>query len=118
MTAAMAADGTALVGWVEEIGGVGRAVVRERTLSGEWSTRKVLSPVGGHADHLRVGVDDAGAGYASLRHVLQLEPEFLKLDRSLVCGIDEDPVRQSLAGAIVALLTTRLAAIGMPAEFW
>jgi EAL domain-containing protein (putative c-di-GMP-specific phosphodiesterase class I) len=31
-----------------------------------------------------------------------VNPEILKLDRTLVCGIDEDPVRQSLASAIVA----------------
>jgi EAL domain-containing protein (putative c-di-GMP-specific phosphodiesterase class I) len=31
-----------------------------------------------------------------------VKPEILNLDRSLVCGIDEDPVRQSLASAIVA----------------
>ena len=32
----------------------------------------------------------------------RVNPEILKLDRSLVCGIDEDPVRQSLASAIVS----------------
>jgi EAL domain-containing protein (putative c-di-GMP-specific phosphodiesterase class I) len=31
-----------------------------------------------------------------------VNPEILKLDRSLVCGIDDDPVRQALAAAIVA----------------
>jgi EAL domain-containing protein (putative c-di-GMP-specific phosphodiesterase class I) len=51
---------------------------------------------------IRVAVDDVGSGFASFRHVTRVKPEILKLDRSLVCGIDEDPVRQSLAGAIVA----------------
>lgn len=39
----------------------------------------------------RVAVDDAGAGYASLRHILELRPEFVKLDRSLVAAVDRDP---------------------------
>jgi EAL domain-containing protein (putative c-di-GMP-specific phosphodiesterase class I) len=51
---------------------------------------------------VRVAVDDVGSGFASFRHVTRVNPEILKLDRSLVCGIDEDPVRQSLAAAIVA----------------
>lgn len=38
-----------------------------------------------------VAVDDAGAGYASLRHVLELRPDFVKLDRSFVSHIDGDP---------------------------
>jgi EAL domain-containing protein (putative c-di-GMP-specific phosphodiesterase class I) len=54
-------------------------------------------------DHgVRVAVDDVGSGFASFRHVTRVKPEILKLDRALVCGIDEDPVRQSLASAIVA----------------
>ena len=51
---------------------------------------------------VRVAVDDVGSGFASFRHVTRVRPEILKLDRTLVCGIDEDPVRQSLASAIVA----------------
>jgi EAL domain-containing protein (putative c-di-GMP-specific phosphodiesterase class I) len=50
---------------------------------------------------VRVAVDDVGSGFASFRHVTRVKPEILKLDRTLVCGIDEDPVRQSLASAIV-----------------
>jgi EAL domain-containing protein (putative c-di-GMP-specific phosphodiesterase class I) len=51
---------------------------------------------------VRVAVDDVGSGFASFRHVTRVKPEILKLDRTLVCGIDEDPVRQSLASAIVS----------------
>ena len=35
----------------------------------------------------RIAIDDAGAGYASLRHILRLEPEIIKLDRELTEGI-------------------------------
>jgi EAL domain-containing protein (putative c-di-GMP-specific phosphodiesterase class I) len=45
-------------------------------------------------------LDDTGAGYASLRSVLELEPEYIKVDRSFVQGIDQDPARQSLLRAL------------------
>jgi EAL domain-containing protein (putative c-di-GMP-specific phosphodiesterase class I) len=51
---------------------------------------------------VRVAVDDVGSGFASFRHVTRVNPDILKLDRTLVCGIDDDPVRQSLAAAIVS----------------
>jgi EAL domain-containing protein (putative c-di-GMP-specific phosphodiesterase class I) len=51
---------------------------------------------------LRVSVDDAGAGYASLRHILALEPDALKLDISLTRGIDHDCKRRALASALIA----------------
>ena len=51
---------------------------------------------------IRVAIDDVGSGFSSFRHVTRVNPEILKLDRSLVCGIDDDPVRQSLAAAIVS----------------
>jgi len=54
------------------------------------------------AHDIRVAIDDVGSGFSSFRHVTRVNPEILKLDRSLVCGIDDDPVRQSLASAIVA----------------
>ena len=51
---------------------------------------------------VRLAVDDAGAGYSSLRHVVELSPDYLKLDRELVRGIDEDPNRRALMRAVVA----------------
>ena len=47
-----------------------------------------------------LAVDDAGAGYASLRHILELRPTFAKLDISLVRGIDGDDLRQALAAGL------------------
>jgi len=49
-----------------------------------------------------VAVDDTGAGYASLRHLLVLEPDFVKLDRSLVAGVDRDPRLAAVVDAIGA----------------
>jgi EAL domain-containing protein (putative c-di-GMP-specific phosphodiesterase class I) len=50
---------------------------------------------------LRVAVDDAGAGYATFRHILQLRPDIIKLDNSLTRGIDADSKKRALAGAII-----------------
>ncbi len=47
-----------------------------------------------------LAVDDAGAGYASLRHVLELRPAFVKLDRSLIAGLDTDPARQAMVAGM------------------
>jgi EAL domain-containing protein (putative c-di-GMP-specific phosphodiesterase class I) len=48
-----------------------------------------------------IGVDDAGAGFASLSHILNLQPDVIKLDIALVRGIDQDPVRRALARSLV-----------------
>jgi EAL domain-containing protein (putative c-di-GMP-specific phosphodiesterase class I) len=50
---------------------------------------------------VRIAVDDAGAGFASFRHILRLSPEYIKLDRTLVENISEDPARRALAAAVV-----------------
>jgi EAL domain-containing protein (putative c-di-GMP-specific phosphodiesterase class I)/DNA-binding NarL/FixJ family response regulator len=50
----------------------------------------------------RVAIDDAGAGFASLRHILRLEPEFIKLDRTLIDGIEGDRSRQALAAGLIS----------------
>lgn len=49
----------------------------------------------------RVAIDDTGAGLASLAHIHRLEPDVIKLDISLTRGIDQDPVRRSLAASLV-----------------
>lgn len=51
---------------------------------------------------LRIAVDDAGAGYASLRHILRLEPDIIKLDKSLVRGVHADRPRRALATALIS----------------
>lgn len=58
-----------------------------------------LAPLRGRG--LRLAIDDAGAGFASLRHVLQLEPDLVKLDVSLVRDVATDPARQALATALL-----------------
>lgn len=59
-----------------------------------------LAPL--RARGLRIGVDDTGAGYASMRHILSIEPSVVKLDISLTRGIDQDRKRRALASALIA----------------
>ena len=47
-----------------------------------------------------LSVDDAGAGFASLHHVVELSPRFLKLDISLVRNVDGDPTRQAMIAGL------------------
>ncbi len=51
---------------------------------------------------VRVAVDDAGAGFASFRHILNLNPDIIKLDMALTRGIQTDPIRRALASALVS----------------
>jgi len=55
---------------------------------------------------LRLAVDDAGAGYASLLHILKLRPDYIKIDLSLVRDIHLDPARQALVSSLVSFART------------
>ena len=48
----------------------------------------------------RLAVDDAGSGYASMRHVVSLAPDIIKIDRSLVASMDRDSGRRELARSL------------------
>lgn len=50
---------------------------------------------------LRLAVDDAGAGFASFRHILKLQPDVIKLDVSLIRKIDTDRGCRALAAALI-----------------
>jgi EAL domain-containing protein (putative c-di-GMP-specific phosphodiesterase class I) len=49
----------------------------------------------------RIAVDDAGAGYASFRHILHLRPEWIKIDISITRGVNTDAAHSALALALV-----------------
>lgn len=51
---------------------------------------------------LRLAVDDAGAGYASLRHIVRLDPDIIKLDAELTRGIENDATLRALATALIS----------------
>jgi len=50
---------------------------------------------------VQISIDDVGAGFAGLRHVIELRPDILKVDYALVHGIDHDPLRRAAATAII-----------------
>jgi EAL domain-containing protein (putative c-di-GMP-specific phosphodiesterase class I)/CheY-like chemotaxis protein len=62
--------------------------------------RRMLDPL--RKRGLRVAVDDTGAGFASLRHILDLRPDIIKLDTSLCRDVDKDPTRRAIAGMLVS----------------
>lgn len=49
----------------------------------------------------RIAVDDTGAGFSSLRHILDLHPHIIKLDIGITRGVDTDPSREALAAMMV-----------------
>jgi EAL domain-containing protein (putative c-di-GMP-specific phosphodiesterase class I) len=68
---------------------------------------------------LRVAVDDAGAGYASFRHILKLEPDVIKLDISITRDIDTQISRRALAAALIRFAEetgSRIVAEGVETE--
>jgi EAL domain-containing protein (putative c-di-GMP-specific phosphodiesterase class I) len=76
--------------------------------------RRQLAPL--RRRGLRIAVDDAGAGYASLRHVLELRPDFIKLDRWLIHGLEDDCARRvavSAFGALARELGSKVVAEGV-----
>ena len=50
---------------------------------------------------LRLAIDDVGAGFSSLRHIVVTGPDVIKIDRSIVSGLDVDPVLSTLVGSLV-----------------
>lgn len=50
---------------------------------------------------IRLSIDDAGAGYASFRHIVMLAPDLIKLDRAIISGLDTDPARRALVKSMV-----------------
>ncbi len=49
-----------------------------------------------------IAVDDAGAGYAGLRHLLALRPAMIKIDRALIQDVDRDEAKRALIGMLGA----------------
>ncbi len=60
----------------------------------------------GMAPPVGLSIDDAGAGFASLRHVLMLEPDHMKLDRSWVQSIEQSPAKQAMVAGLVHFANT------------
>lgn len=61
-----------------------------------------------------VAVDDAGAGTSGLNRMMQIRPHWIKLDRQLVAGIDQDSLRQNLVRSFVHF--ARMSGVSVIAE--
>lgn len=70
---------------------------------------KALDALRAHG--VRLAIDDAGAGYSGLQHIVRLRPDIIKLDISLTSRIDTDIVRRALGTALVGFARSTGAAI-------
>ena len=78
---------------------------------------RVLDPL--RAAGARLAIDDTGAGFASLRHILDLHPDIIKIDTGITRGIDQDPSRAAIGGMLVHFADTlgiRLIAEGVETD--
>ena len=74
----------------------------------ERSTLDDVSDVRSRIDRLRkmgfrIAIDDLGAGYAALNSFAHLEPEFVKLDMTLLRNIHTSPVKQRVVRSMINL---------------
>jgi EAL domain-containing protein (putative c-di-GMP-specific phosphodiesterase class I) len=82
---------------LEVLSAADRPVVLEITEHAEIEDySQLLSALDQVRPFAKLAVDDAGAGYAGLHHILELRPQWVKLDISLVRNIDTDPARQAM----------------------
>ncbi len=101
------------------VNGAERHLVLEIT---EYAQIKNYAPIRRAVQNLsncRLAVDDAGAGYTSLNHILELRPDFVKLDISLVRDVDTNPARQAMVAGMchfAAQSGTTLIAEGIETE--
>ena len=92
---------TRLTPLLDVLGAADRSIVLEVTEHVEIDDYpRLMAALNQVRPHAMLAVDDAGAGYAGLRHILELRPEFVKLDISLVRNIDSDPARQAMVAGM------------------
>ena len=68
---------------------------------------------------IRIAIDDAGTGYASLEAIMEISPDFIKTDMVLVRGIDQDRSRKEIVramGAIAESIGAEVVAEGIETE--
>lgn len=94
---------SATIALAEIVAKADRPIVLELTehvvIDGYGPVRDALKRLG---STVKLAVDDAGSGFASLRHILELRPDFVKLDISLVRDVDQDPVRQAMIAGLAS----------------
>lgn len=83
------------------LGDSGRRIIIELTEHAPIEDYAAVRKALGEMPDIALAVDDAGAGYTSLRHILELKPQYVKLDISIVHNIDIDEARQAMAAGIM-----------------
>ncbi|MBR5420668.1 MAG: GGDEF domain-containing protein [Lachnospiraceae bacterium] len=53
------------------------------------------------ADHFEVAVDDFGTGYSNMSNLLKFLPNYVKIDRTLIENVQEDPKKQHFVKTII-----------------
>jgi hypothetical protein len=76
------------------LGGIVIEVTEQAAVRDYEELREVIAPLREAGAFL--AVDDAGAGYASLSHIANLRPDFIKIDRALVTDLDRDPAKAAV----------------------
>lgn len=83
---------------------LGRTVLQlTKALTDEEAAALVAALAPLRARGVRLAIDHVGSYFASLRHIKQLEPDIIKLDRDLIAGVDTDPLRHGFAEAMTGL---------------
>jgi EAL domain-containing protein (putative c-di-GMP-specific phosphodiesterase class I) len=85
------------------LAGADRPIVLELTEHEEVVDYDALRSTLDDLQGIRLAIDDAGAGFASLRHVLELHPAFVKADRFWMRGLAHDPCRHTIVAGLHAL---------------
>jgi PAS domain S-box-containing protein len=77
-------------------------VTEHETIAAYGPLRQAVVDLG---PEVRLAVDDAGAGVANFNHLIELRPDFVKLDAGLVRGVDDDVSRQAVVAGILHFAT-------------
>jgi diguanylate cyclase (GGDEF)-like protein len=92
--------------------------VSERTPIGDLTRlRRVVAEL--RASGFRIAIDDAGAGHASMLVIAEVQPEFIKIDRQLIRGIDVSAARRALAVSLLSFgahINARVVAEGIETD--
>lgn len=91
-------------------------VARDERIEDYAAVRAAVGRLGSGVD---LAVGEGGDGFSSLSRILELDPDFLKLDMSLIRRVDTDPARQALVAGLVHfanLIGCRMIAEGIASE--
>jgi EAL domain-containing protein (putative c-di-GMP-specific phosphodiesterase class I) len=85
-------------GLADDLAGLIIEITEETLVRADMQLLSAIEPL--RSRGARLAVDDMGAGYSGLRQITTVQPSYLKLDRSLISGIDRDGERAALVGAL------------------